>query len=85
MPRRNRELISHLRTLERRKAGRQRQAGGLPGQRFEPQQKRLQDGLPADAWTNVDQSRGGRTTLPGQRPFTQDEMNSILGAEISAD
>jgi cytochrome c551/c552 len=58
---------------------------GTDGIEFEPQQKRLQDGLPADAWTNVDQSRGGRATLPGQRPFTQEEMKAVLGAEIVAE
>jgi hypothetical protein len=52
---------------------------------FQPRQDRLQDGLPADAWTNVDRSRGGRATLPGQRPFTQNEMTAILGAEIGAE
>jgi hypothetical protein len=55
---------------------------GKNGIEFRPRHDRLQDGLPADAWTNVDHSLGGRTTLPGQRPFTQEEMTAILGAEI---
>ena len=42
----------------------------------------LQDGLPADAWTNSDNSLGGRTPLPGQRPFTPAEMRAILDADI---
>ena len=58
---------------------------GKDGIRFRPRHQRLQDGLPADAWTNVDQSRGGRATLPGERPFTHSEIKAILGAEIGAD
>ena len=42
----------------------------------------LQDGLPADAWTNSDNSLGGGTPVPGQRPFTPAEKKAILGAEI---
>jgi len=44
----------------------------------------LQDGLPADAWTNQDQSRGGRAPMPGQRPFTAAEMRAIRAADIDA-
>lgn len=43
----------------------------------------LRDGLPADAWTNNDNSLGGRAPLPGQRPFTPAEMRAILGADIN--
>ena len=42
----------------------------------------LQDGLPADAWTNSDGSLGGRAPMPGQRPFTAAEMRSIREADI---
>ena len=43
----------------------------------------LQDGLPADAWTNKDNSLGGGAPLPGQRPFTPTEMRAILDADIN--
>ena len=42
----------------------------------------LQDGLPAEAWTNIDNSLGGRAPLPGQRPFTPAEMRAIREAGI---
>jgi hypothetical protein len=42
----------------------------------------LQDGLPADAWTNRDNSLGGQAPMPGQRPFTAAEMRSIRDADI---
>jgi hypothetical protein len=42
----------------------------------------LQDGLPADAWTNSDNSLGGRAPVPGQRPFSAAEMHSIREADI---
>ena len=42
----------------------------------------LQDGLPADAWTNGDNSLGGRTPLSGQRPFTPVEMRAIRDADL---
>ena len=42
----------------------------------------LQDGLPAEAWTNIDNSLGGETPLPGQRPFTPAEMRAIREAGI---
>ena len=42
----------------------------------------LPDGLPADAWTNSDNSLGGQTPLPGQRSFTPAEMRAILEADI---
>mgnify|MGYP001811714847 FL=1 len=43
-----------------------------------PAAEKLRDGLPADAWTNLERSLGGRTPLDGQRPLTQDEMNAVL-------
>ena len=42
----------------------------------------LQDGLPADAWTNSDNSLGGRAPVAGQRPFTAAEMRTIREADI---
>ena len=42
----------------------------------------LEDGLPADAWTNRDGSLGGLAPVPGQRPFNAAEMQSIHGAAI---
>jgi hypothetical protein len=34
---------------------------------FKAAKQPLQDGLPADAWTNIDNSLGGRTPTAGQR------------------
>ena len=42
----------------------------------------LHDGLPADAWTNRDNSLGGQAPMPGQRPFTAAEMRAIREADI---
>jgi hypothetical protein len=56
-----------------------RESNGLS---FAPRHDLLQDGLPADAWTNTDNSLGGQTPLPGQRPFNPAEMTRILGAGI---
>lgn len=42
--------------------------------------EKLKDGLPADAWTNLERSLGGHTPLDGQRPLTEDEMNAVLDA-----
>lgn len=58
------------------------QAGEL---RFKSSRELLDDGLPADAWTNVDNTRGGRAPFPGQRPFNADEMKRILGADLQQD
>jgi hypothetical protein len=52
---------------------------------FAPRHDLLQDGLPADAWTNTDHSLGGQTPLPGQRPFNLAEMTRILGAGIGTE
>jgi len=52
---------------------------------FEPVNGLREDGLPADAWTNIDNTLGGRTPRPGQRPFTQLEMKKILEADIQQD
>jgi len=51
---------------------------------FSPARPLLPDGLPEDAWTNLDNSLGGRAPLPGQRPLSVEEMRSIIGAEIEA-
>ena len=60
-------------------------AGDGHGVSFSPRHDLLQDGLPADAWTNTDNSRGGSTPMPGQRPFNPAEMQRILDADIDAD
>ena len=52
------------------------------GLSFAPRHDLLQDGLPADAWTNTENSLGGSAPLPGQRPFNPAEMTRILGAGI---
>lgn len=52
---------------------------------FEPANELREDGLPADAWTNIGNTLGGRAPFPGQRPFTQQEMMKILGADIQQD
>jgi hypothetical protein len=52
---------------------------------FEPANDLLQDGLPADAWTNIGNSLGGRTPSSGQRPLNQAEMDAILNASIPDD
>ena len=49
---------------------------------FEPTHELLQDGLPLDAWTNIDASRGGATPLDGQRPLNAEEIRSVLGAPL---
>ncbi len=59
-----------------------REDGGLS---FAPRHDLLQDGLPADAWTNADNSLGGSAPLPGQRPFNPAEMMRIFGAGIGAE
>jgi hypothetical protein len=45
---------------------------------FEPAHELLRDGLPADAWTNIGNSLGGRTPSAGQRPLNQAELNAVL-------
>jgi hypothetical protein len=54
------------------------------GVSFSPRRDLLQDGLPPDAWTNGDNSLGGATPVPGQRPLNRVEMTRILGADIDA-
>lgn len=49
---------------------------------FTPSQPRLQDGLPADAWTNMERSLGGLGPVEGQRPLSTAEMRAILNAAI---
>ncbi len=49
---------------------------------FYPSLQSLADGLPLDAWTNLDGSLGGRTPDPAQRPFTPFEIRAIFDAEI---
>jgi len=52
---------------------------------FEPAHELLRDGLPADAWTNIENTLGGSTPSPGQRPLNEAEMDSVLDALISDD
>lgn len=49
---------------------------------FNPGHERLQDGLPGDAWTNLDSSLGGRTPVQDQRPLNKDEIKAILDAPV---
>jgi hypothetical protein len=49
---------------------------------FEPAGELLRDGLPADAWTNIGNTLGGRAPVPGQRPLNEAEMKRILEAEL---
>jgi len=49
---------------------------------FEPAHELLRDGLPADAWSNIGNSLGGRTPSAGQRPLNQAEMNAVLDAVL---
>ena len=53
--------------------------------RFTPAGEPLRDGLPADAWTNIENTLGGRSPVSGQRPFNAAEMKKILSAEIQQD
>ncbi len=50
--------------------------------KFAPSSDLLRDGLPADAWTNIGNSLGGRTPVNGQRSLNQSEMEAILDAVI---
>ena len=52
---------------------------------FVPEHALLKDGLPSDAWTNIDNSLGGQAPLPGQRPFNAAEIKAILEAEITTE
>ena len=52
---------------------------------FRPESEILLDGLPADAWTNVDNSLGGRASIDGERPFNETEMKTVFGIDLPAD
>lgn len=52
---------------------------------FVPAGERLHDGLPADAWTDIGNTLGGRTPIPGQRPLNEREMKRVFSAEIQQD
>ncbi len=56
------------------------QTDGEP--RFVPAGQPLQDGLAADAWTNLDNSLGGRAPFPDQRPLSPAEMLRVINADI---
>jgi hypothetical protein len=49
---------------------------------FRPANDPLQDGLPRDAWTNLQRSLGGDTPVSGQRPLSDDEMKAVLEAPL---
>jgi hypothetical protein len=51
--------------------------------RFQPARDRLQDGLPADAWTSLDGSLQGQATDGVSRPFSAEEMLRILNVELA--
>ena len=53
--------------------------------KFRPARELLQDGLPADAWTNIDNTLGGRTTPSGQRPLSREEKERVFGALLQQD
>ena len=53
--------------------------------RFVPANEKLRDGLPADAWTDIGNTLGGRAPLAGQRPFSQQEMTRIVSAPLQQD
>jgi hypothetical protein len=50
---------------------------------FKPEMDLLQDGLPADAWTNLDNSLGGRASIDGERPLNATEMRKIFEADLA--
>ncbi len=50
--------------------------------RFTPTRPTLRDGLPVDAWTNIDGSLGGVAARPGQRPLDEEEMEAVLAAPL---
>ena len=52
---------------------------------FTPANDSLRDGLPADAWTNIQNTLGGRAPLPGQRPLSEQEMTSVFAAPLQQD
>ena len=49
---------------------------------FAPAHPPLRDGLPADAWTNIDGTLGGRAPLQEQRPLSREEMEAVLTAPL---
>jgi hypothetical protein len=48
---------------------------------FRPARELLRDGLPADSWTNLENSLGGRTPFPAQRPLNPEEIRKIFNAD----
>ena len=50
---------------------------------FAPRQETLQDGLPADAWTSIDPAPDERAPTDGRRPFSRDEIERIIKADIA--
>ena len=52
---------------------------------FVPTHELLRDGLPADAWTNIGNTLGGRAPFPDQRPLNEQEMKKVFSARIQQD
>jgi hypothetical protein len=52
------------------------------GYRFTPSQEKLQDGLPGDAWTDLEGPSRIQTGAKGQRPLNKDEIEAMLGAPL---
>jgi len=50
---------------------------------FLPEHPLRRDGLPRDAWTNLDGSRSGTAPQPGQRPLDAGEIESVLTAPVT--
>jgi hypothetical protein len=50
---------------------------------FRPEHGLRRDGLPRDAWTNLDGSRSGTAPQPGQRPLDAGEIESVLTAPVT--
>ena len=49
---------------------------------FTPARESLRDGLPADAWTNIDNSLGGSAARDGQRPLNKAEKEAVLAVPL---
>ena len=52
---------------------------------FTPAGKLLEDGLPADAWTDIGNTLGARTSRPGARPLTKQEKERVFGVVLQQD
>ena len=52
---------------------------------FTPARELLRDGLPADAWTDLNNTLGGRAPLSGQRPLSTEEKRRVFNATLQQD